>query len=106
LFICEGVLRYLPEDAFRGLPRTAAERAAPASELAASISTRDAAPSEREQAREAALAASGEPVLTVPPAAVALEWVAAAGWTVVSVDDANAAESQPRRGRLLVHARR
>jgi len=106
MFICEGVLRYLPEDAFRGLLRTAAERAAPASELAASISTRDNAPSEREQEREAALAASGEPVLTVPPAAVALEWVSAAGWTVESVDDANATESQTRRGRLLVRARR
>jgi len=32
LFICEGVLRYLPEDAFRGLLRTAAERAVPASD--------------------------------------------------------------------------
>jgi len=106
LFLCEGVLRYLPEDAFRGLLQTAAERAATESELAASIATRDAEPSERELAREEALAASGEAVLTVPPAAVALEWLAAAGWTVESVEGEAETSPERRRRRLLVRARR
>jgi len=106
LFVCEGVLRYLPADAFRALLHTAAELAAPASELAATISTREGEASEHEQAREAALAASGEPVLTVPPRLVALEWVAASGWTVVTIDEANRDAAQTRRARLLVRARR
>jgi methyltransferase (TIGR00027 family) len=104
-FICEGVLRYLPETAFRGLLRVARERAAPGSALAASISTRDREPTENELAREGALAKSGEAVLTVPPRAVALEWLADAGWEVASVEDAlDVEESTASRGRLLVRA--
>jgi methyltransferase (TIGR00027 family) len=84
LFTCEGLLRYLPEHAFRGLLATTARLAAPGSEFVASISTREGPPEEREQARIDALAASGEAVLTVPPAATALEWVAEGGWRIVS----------------------
>src|SRR5947208_6217064 len=36
-FMCEGVLRYLPEDAFRSVLRVSAQCAAPGSELAASV---------------------------------------------------------------------
>jgi len=104
LFICEGVLRYLPEHSYRELLRVSAERAAPGSTLAVSVSTRDRAPDDRERAREHALAESGEAVLTVPPADVALEWLANAGWHVDSATDADADARSGRRGRLLVRA--
>ncbi len=103
LFTCEGLLRYLPEDAFRGLLSTTARRAAPGSEFAASISTREAAPDEREQEGERRLAESGEAVLTVPPAGTAVEWLTEAGWRVVS--NSGAGEQPTGRGRLLVRAR-
>jgi methyltransferase (TIGR00027 family) len=106
LFICEGVLRYLPEPAYRELLRVAAERAATASVLAASVSTRDNLPDARELAREETLAAAGEAVLTVPSRAVALEWLAAAGWHVDEVVDTSQESPTARRGRLLVRARR
>ena len=103
LFTCEGVLRYLPEHAFHGLLRTTAARAAKGSELAVSISTREGAPGEREVEREQALADSGEAVLTVPPAATAIEWLTEAGWRVVS--NSHPGPQPNTRGRLLVRAR-
>ena len=57
-FLCEGLLRYLPEQWFRELFVVTAHCAAPTSELAASISTREGAVSDDERAREAALCAS------------------------------------------------
>ena len=104
LFVCEGVLRYLPEHWYRELLRVSAERAATGSALAVSVSTRDEAPDERERAREQALAAAGEAVLTVPPADIALQWLASAGWNVDSA--AEVADDVPTRprGRLLVRA--
>jgi methyltransferase (TIGR00027 family) len=104
LFVCEGVLRYLPERWYRELLRVSAGRAATGSALAVSVSTRDGAPDERERAREQALAAAGEAVLTVPPAGVALRWLAGAGWNVDSATEV--AEDVPARprGRLLVRA--
>jgi methyltransferase (TIGR00027 family) len=106
LFICEGVLRYLPEDAIQSLMQRLAQRAAPGSALAVSISTRDPG-AETEEARrqreahEAALAAAGEAVLSVLPRATALGWLSAAGWTVLveAVQDTG-------EGRLLVRATR
>lgn len=106
LFMCEGVLRYLPEDAFRELLGVAAARATPDSELAASISTREGDAPEHEREREQALAASGEPVLTVPTRDVALAWVAGTGWAVISINDVNEEAVATRPGRLLVRARR
>jgi methyltransferase (TIGR00027 family) len=103
LFICEGVLRYLPEHWYRELLRASAERAAAGSILAVSISTREHDADERERAREHALAESGEAVLTVPPADVALDWLARAGWNVDTVDETDDARIG-RRGRLLVRA--
>jgi methyltransferase (TIGR00027 family) len=104
LFICEGVLRYLPEHWYRELLRVSADRASVASVLAVSISTRERAADERERARELALAESGEAVLTVPSAEVALDWLASAGWNVDSVSDAAGDSRTERRGRLLVRA--
>jgi methyltransferase (TIGR00027 family) len=106
LFICEGVLRYLPEPAYRELLRVAAVRAVDGSMLAASVSTRDNVPDERERAREEALADAGEAVLTVPPRAIAMEWITKAGWNVAEVVDASHETATARRGRLLVRARR
>ncbi len=112
MFTCEGLLRYLPEAAFRGVFTTTARRAAPGSEFTASISVRDAPPGERERARELALAESGEAVLTVPPAATALQWLDEAGWRIVSNSNAESSRSDgdgnsgSGRGRMLVRARR
>lgn len=109
LFLLEGVLRYLPEHWFRALLALLAERSAEGSELAVSISTRppgeDGDPPDRELERRRRLAELGEPVLTVPERAVALRWLAEAGWDPTSVVDV--AEQRPgaRPGRLLVSAR-
>jgi methyltransferase (TIGR00027 family) len=106
LFLCEGLLRYLSEGAIRSLLLRLAPRAAPSSVLSVSIATRDPGDESVEarahrEARETRLAAAGEPVLTVPPRAVALEWLARAGWAVAkdAVEDSGS-------GRLLVRATR
>jgi len=110
LFICEGVLRYRPERWFRELLRAAAEQSATDSELVASISTR--APDGDEAARcartehERRLAASGEPVLTVPDRDTALAWLAEAGWSSPHIDEVAELAPGTRSGRLLVRARR
>jgi methyltransferase (TIGR00027 family) len=105
-FLLEGVLRYLPERAFRGLLAAIAGRAADGSELAVSISTRepevDDPDADARLARERHLAESGEAVLTVPPRDVALGWLAGAGWTVESLAELDGDHGP--RGRLLVLA--
>jgi len=110
LFMCEGVLRYLPERWFRELLRVACEQAALGSELAVSISTRSPVTDEAERRdraeREQRLAASGEPVLTVPDRDLALAWLADAGWTLERVDDGPDRQAGTWRSRLLVRARR
>jgi methyltransferase (TIGR00027 family) len=102
-FLCEGVLRYLPEQWFHELLRVPAQLAAPGSELAVSISTHDGNLPSDDDARRRALAEQGEPVLTVPPRDVALQWVVDAGWTVLSVSDGTDADP-PSPHRLLVRA--
>lgn len=107
LFMCEGVLRYLPEDAWRGLLATAALRAAPRSRLGTTISTREGEPSDADREMSERLAAAGEAVLTVPPRATALAWLTAAGWTTESVDDPLAPwAGTAGHGGLLVEASR
>jgi methyltransferase (TIGR00027 family) len=106
LFLCEGVLRYLPEDAIQSLLQRLARRAAWESVLAVSITTRDpgaetAEAREQREAHEARLAAAGEAVLTVPPRATALVWLSAAGWTVPAGAVQDAGE-----GHLLVRCSR
>jgi methyltransferase (TIGR00027 family) len=109
-FLCEGVLRYLPEEWFRALLQAAAERAAPGSRFAVSISTREAeatgAAWEAEEQRQRALADIGEPVLTVPSRATALRWLEDAGWTIENIGEVADAAPATRRGRLLVAATR
>jgi methyltransferase (TIGR00027 family) len=110
LFMCEGVLRYLPEFWFRELLRAAADQSAAESELVASISTQapdaDAAARRVRATHERRLAASGEPVLTVPDRNVALRWLAEAGWSLQHIDEVAALARGSRSDRLLVRARR
>ena len=107
LFLCEGLLRYLPEATFRELPAILARRAAPGSELAASIVTippdEDPAATTLRQEQDRRMAEIGEAVLTVPPRDTALAWVGEGGWTVTSVDDVTDDHDTPS-GRLLVLA--
>jgi methyltransferase (TIGR00027 family) len=109
LFLCEGLLRYLPARWFKALLASAAALGSPGSELAASIATRHAGSQDddgHERAREALLAQSGEPVLTVPLSDVAVAWVRESGWPELEVRDVAEIRDGARRGRLLVHARR
>jgi methyltransferase (TIGR00027 family) len=104
-FLLEGVLRYLPEVAVHDLLARVRRRAAAGSELAVSITTRepaeddDAAGVAARRADEQRLADGGEAVLTVPPRAVALDWLTDAGWVIGSVADLD-----NRPGRMLVRA--
>ncbi|HEY7953980.1 MAG TPA: SAM-dependent methyltransferase [Polyangia bacterium] len=108
LFLCEGLLRYLPEPSFRGLLAVTAKASGPGSIFAASIATRieeeDEVALERRQDHERRLADAGEAVLTVPEASVVLRWITEAGWSVPSADDFAAEAPGPRRGYLLVQA--
>jgi methyltransferase (TIGR00027 family) len=107
LLLCEGLLRYLPEQSFRALLASAAALGAAGSELAASISTNakvDREETERELAHREHLAETGEPVLTVPPSDLAVAWVRAAGWKDLEVRDIADSRPEAGRGRLLVHA--
>jgi methyltransferase (TIGR00027 family) len=107
LFICEGVLRYLPETSYRELLRVAAAQAAPASEFAVSISTSSGRTEHPDYAqRERFLAEAGEPVLTLPERDVALAWLAEAGWSVQNTDEVSGEAPGSKRGRLLVRATR
>jgi O-methyltransferase involved in polyketide biosynthesis len=101
----KALLRYLPEEWFHELLRVPAQLAAPGSELAVSTSTQDGNSRSGEEERRRALAQQGEPVLTVPPRDVALQWVADAGWTVLTVSDGTDADP-PSPHRLLVRAAR
>jgi methyltransferase (TIGR00027 family) len=105
LFTCEGVLRYLPERSFRDLLRVAAERAAPGSVFAVSISTRESTAAQRPE-REQRLEDIGEPVLTVPTRSTALAWLAESGWSEASVQEIADDAPDTRPGRLLVRAER
>jgi methyltransferase (TIGR00027 family) len=105
LFICEGVLRYLPETSYRELLRVAGTQAAPGSEFAVSISTSSGRTEHAEYAqRERFLAEAGEPVLTLPERDVALQWLGEAGWTVQNTDEVSGEAPGSKRGRLLVRA--
>jgi methyltransferase (TIGR00027 family) len=102
-FLLEGVLRYLPEPAVHDLLVTARRLAAPGSELAVSIATREPAEDHgaaaARRADEQRLADGGEAVLTVPARDVALDWLTDAWWRIDSVADLD-----DRPGRMLVRA--
>ena len=102
-FLLEGVLRYLPEPAVHDLLATARRLAAPGSELAVSIATREPAEDDgaavARRADEQRLADGGEAVLTVPARDAALDWLTDAGWVIDSVADID-----ERPGRMLVRA--
>jgi methyltransferase (TIGR00027 family) len=106
LFICEGVLRYLPEQSFRDLLRATAEMSAPDSALAATISTSETPTGgdPATEARERRIADAGEPVLTVPTRDTTLIWLSVAGWTNLDVQDVADLVPGTKPGRLLVRA--
>lgn len=104
LFVLEGVLRYLPEAAYRALLASVAGLAGAGSELAVTVSTAETGAA-RDVERDRRLAVAGEAVLTVPPRDVALQWLADAGWSLVSITDAASPHEQAAGlGRLLACA--
>lgn len=106
LFLAEGLLRYLPEPTVHELFAVAAERSAPGSVFALTLSTReaDAVVTDSQRAEESFLADLGEDVLTVPSRATGLRWLDAAGWTVTDVEDVDTGQTVPGESRLLVRA--
>lgn len=106
LFIAEGLLRYLPEASVHELFSGTRERSAPGSVLALTFSTREAEAevSQEVEIREALLADLGEHVLTLPPRATALEWLADAGWRADVVEDVAASSKSDGDGRLLIRS--
>ncbi len=86
LFLCEGLLVYLDEQACQRLLAGIAARAAAGSTLAASLATHTSGLSSAEVAVAANArrrTGAAEPWLTILPAAEHLELLAAAGWTVM-----------------------
>ena len=106
LFLAEGLLRYLPEATVHELFTVTRERSAPGSRFALTFSTReaDAVVSVEAATREALLGDLGEHVLTVPPRATALQWLADAGWHPEVVDDVATRSKSDGDGRLLIRA--
>jgi len=108
-WLCEGLLRYLPEAWVRALFDSSAICSAPGSVFAASVATRVAGSGHDDPARlqrEQELAKAGEPVLTVPTPEVALGWLESAGWKVQGTAEMNTWAPGMRPGRLLVTATR
>ena len=104
LFIAEGLLRYLPEATIHEVLHATRERSAPGSRFALTFSTRepDAVVSAEAATRETLLGDLGEHVLTVPPKATALQWLADAGWQPEVVADVATRLRSDGDGRLLI----
>lgn len=105
LFLAEGLLVYLDEDATVGLLGSARAVAAPASVLVASLSTHaegldSALVLARANARRRVSA--DEPWLTIMPAAAQLSLVARAGWRVTASADAADFGTGAEPGRSLL----
>ncbi|MBS2029969.1 MAG: class I SAM-dependent methyltransferase [Deltaproteobacteria bacterium] len=107
-WLCEGLLRYLPEDAVRSLFARTASLSAPGSVFSASIAARvpgweDPNPARRAERAEE-LERIGEPVLTVVPPEVAKAWLEAAGWQVERMADMAAEAPGMRPGTMIATA--
>jgi methyltransferase (TIGR00027 family) len=101
LFICEGLLIYLDQDATVELLGAARARSNPTSRLAASLATHPAAESSEQvvaTANRIRRHSRREPWLTILPAAGQLALLERAGWSALSTSD-------EIRGMLLVLAR-
>ena len=109
LFLCEGLLVYLDEQACSRLLADLAARAAAGSALAVTLATHSSdAPSAEvvELANARRRSAAAEPWRTILPAGEHLAMLSAAGWTVTSVADSPSASDDVSHGRnsLLVTA--
>jgi methyltransferase (TIGR00027 family) len=109
LFLCEGLLVYLDQDAGSRLLAGLAARAGAGSVLAATLATHSSDLPSAEVVAEANArrrAAASEPWRTILPADEHLAMVRAAGWTVTSVTGLPAASDDDSFGRrsLLVTA--
>jgi len=109
LFLCEGLLVYLDQDAGHRLLAGLAACAAPGSTLAATLATHSSdEPAEVVLAEANARRRSGasEPWRTIMPAAEHLAMLPAAGWQVTSVADSPSGSGDVSHGRqsLLVTA--
>ncbi len=109
LFLCEGLLVYLDEQACQRLLAGIAARAAAGSTLAASLATHTSGLSSAEVAAAANARrrnGASEPWLTILPAAEHLDLLAAAGWTVTATVQSPVAADDVSHGRrsLLVTA--
>ena len=105
LFLCEGLLVYLAEQATIALLGGAAAAAGPGSVLAASLSTHaegldSAVVLARANARRRA--AADEPWLTIAPAAAQVSLLARAGWLVTASVDAADLGTGAEPGRSLL----
>jgi methyltransferase (TIGR00027 family) len=90
LFLCEGLLVYLDEQACSRLLADLAARAAAGSALAATLATHSSATPSAQVAAEANAqrrAGASEPWRTILPADEHMAMLGAAGWTVTSVAD-------------------
>jgi methyltransferase (TIGR00027 family) len=105
LFLCEGLLVYLDEQATIGLLGGASAAAGPGSLLAASLSTHaegldSAVVLARANARRRT--AADEPWLTIAPAAAQMSLLARAGWLVMTSADAADLGTGAEPGRSLL----
>jgi len=109
LFVCEGLLAYLDRQTCHRLLASLADRAAPGSVLAASLSTHeDGADSEVvvAEANSRRRTSAAEPWLTILPAAEHVARLGQAGWVVTTTQWAPASSAIVSHGRrsLLVQA--
>jgi methyltransferase (TIGR00027 family) len=109
LFVCEGLLVYLDEDACRRLLTALAARAAPGSRLVVSIATHAEGFDSAEVVAAANLrrrTAAAEPWRTILPPAEHLALVEQSGWTVTATQWSPVAAADVSHGRrsLLVAA--
>jgi methyltransferase (TIGR00027 family) len=105
LFLCEGLLVYLDQDAFVGLLAALRSRAARGSTLAVSLAIhREGQDSAVVVARANARRPNGaaEPWRTITPAAAQLELITQAGWSVgETISDAELGTGAPGRSALV-----
>jgi methyltransferase (TIGR00027 family) len=109
LFLCEGLLVYLDQQAGRRLLTESASRAAIGSVLAASLATHDSGlPADEVAAAANARRRTGnsEPWQTILPAGEYLATLADAGWAVTGITESSAPSADVSHGRrsLLVTA--
>jgi methyltransferase (TIGR00027 family) len=105
LFLCEGLLVYLDEQACSRLLAGLAARAAAGSTLAATLATHSSSTPSAQVAAEANArrrAGASEPWRTILPADEHVAMLGAAGWTVTSVADSPTVSDDVSHGRKSI----